>query len=851
MSQCRRTIVAALSHCKIILNIIIGDFVSPKRRDGAGNRDSGQSRLELLKDLFIPEARVFLRLKSKGVVMNIVKKSAPLFDIIMVSVQAAIFMVSDSSASTFQPQFRPSVEIMRTAAAIRIDGVLDDPGWMNAPQIDNFVEISPGDNLEPPVKTRVMATYDDNYLYVAFACLDDPKAARATMCQRDQYNGDDQVAVFIDTYGDASWAYKFMVNPYGIQKDLMWTSVVGDDAGYDLIWNSAARITETGYDVEIAIPFSSIRFPGGETQEWKIDFLRSQPRESERWFSWAAFDRNEQCDPCQWGVLTGIKNVSAGRGVEILPSIIASQAGRVGNLYDKDALFNNEDIDGELSLGGKCAINSDIALEATANPDFSQIEADAAQIDVNTPVALLYPERRPFFQEGRDIFRTLFNSFNTRAINDPQCAAKLVGRSGPYRFGVVSAVDENSYYLIPLEESNVEPFNVGKSYVNIFRAMRSLGGGSQIGLLYNDCRYESGGYNSILAFDQLIRLSNLYVIDGQYIMTMTKEADDSSIFYNPSTFDDNHTIGFDGESFNGYGLITRFRRNSRHWNFLINYDQVGPSYRTETGYDPWMNYQNGVVWSGYSVQFDRGLFRELTPQVYAETRWNFAGLRKWTHYRIGFDGHTRYAQAYVGLYFNAGDERWEGKHFQGLYSIHFDGGINPSNQFGLSAYIERGVGAALNALEKGNETSIGLNAEYKPIDRLTIEPSFNYLRSDHVENGDQLFENYVFRTRLNLQVSQALSMRLVVQRRFLDMLVPIRDGEKIANYVSRRWDIDPLITFRLSPFSVFHVGAAYDYDKLPYDPYPFYSREPDPNYSSAWDLRSRQFFMKLQYLFQI
>ncbi|MDH4156299.1 MAG: carbohydrate binding family 9 domain-containing protein [candidate division Zixibacteria bacterium] len=769
---------------------------------------------------------------------------------------ALAFILSAASAmasDTFQPVFHPTMEVSKATGAIKIDGDLDDPGWIKAAWSDNFVERNPGDNIKPMVQTKVLVTYDQDNLYVAFIAYDDPSSIRATMCQRDQFNGDDAVIVLIDTYRDASWAYEFFVNPYGVQKDLMWTNIVGEDSGYDLIWNSAARITESGYQVEIAVPFSSIRFPNQDVQTWRIDFWRNHPRESYHQYSWAANDRNEQCYPCKWGTVNGIEDVHPGKGIEILPSLIATQSSYVTDGYDPELPFARGKGDGEISLGGKYSVNSDIMLEAAVNPDFSQIEADAAQIDVNTPVALFYPERRPFFQEGRDIFRTLFNSFYTRTVNDPQLAAKLTGRSGPYRFGFVTAVDENSYYLVPKEESSVRPFNVGKSYVNVFRAMRSIGDGSQIGLIVNDRRYESGGYNSILALDQNIRLSRNYSIDGQYIMTVTEEPDDSALYYNPSGIDNSdYTLGFDGETFTDYGFITRLRRNARNWNFLINFDQVGRAYRTETGYDPWVNYRNMVTWTGYNIYFDKGLVEHVTPQLYSETRWNFDGVRKWTHTNISWDQHLRFAQTYFSLGYTTGSELWSGKRFNDLWHIHLDGGSRISDEIGCSLSIDRGVGAALNVLDKGNELSVSAGLDIKPIDRLLIEPNFDYLKSSHYKTGDKLFENYVVRTRLRLQATKALSIRLVVQYAFREVLIPMWNGEETNNVMvaDRHWDIDPLITFRLNPFTVFYVGTAYDYDRLPYDPYPFYEPEPDPSLSPVWKLSSRQVFMKLQYLFQ-
>ncbi len=755
---------------------------------------------------------------------------------------------------SFEPVYNPTLEISQAAASIDIDGHLNDAGWENATWSSSFVERNPGDNTEPLVDTRVGITYDDKNLYVAFVCADDPSAVRATMCQRDQFQGDDAVVVLLDTYGDATWAYEFFVNPYGVQKDYLWTNIVGEDPGYDLVWNSAAQITPSGYQVEMSIPFSSIRFPNRDVQTWKMDFWRSHPRESYHQYSWAAYDRNEQCWPCQWGTVNGIRNVRPGKGIEILPSMVAYQNGSVSNPFDPEVPFDNEDLDGQLGLSGKYAINSDVTLEAALNPDFSQIEADATQIDVNTPIALYFPERRPFFQEGRDIFRTLFNSFYSRTISDPQLATKLTGRSGQYRFGMISAVDEQSIYIIPLEESSFRPFDVGKSYVNVFRGMRSFGESSQIGLIYNDRRYEVGGYNSVLALDHNFRIGRNYTFDGQYVLTVTEEPDDTTLQNSSRTFNDGkHTVGFDGESFTDYAFISRFQRNARHWNFMLNYNQVGKSYRTETGYDPWVDYRDFSTYSGYNIYMEDGLFERMTPQIYAETRWNFDGERKWTHVNASWSSRLRFKQTNLSLSYRNGDELWSGIRFNDLWRVSGNMNARLNSSLGVGLGVERGVEPALNVLEKGNETSFYADIDFKPFDRLVIEPTFNYLRSDQRNGDETLFENYVLRTRFRYQATNALSLRLVVEYTYRDVLVASQGAGDEVEYLSikdKYWTVDPLITFRLSPFSVFYIGATYAFERLPYDTYPYYSTDPNPDLNPKWDMSSRKFFMKIQYLFQ-
>ncbi len=478
-----------------------------------------------------------------------------------------LFSLPSLASKSFKPIFKPTLDIFRTGGKINIDGNLSDVGWQSAGRVENFVERNPGENTLPEAETRAFITFDEDKLYVAFICFDNVADLRATMCQRDQFYGDDATGLLIDTYGDATRAYEFYVNPYGVQKDALWSSVGGEDFGFDLIWESAAQITDSGYQVEIAIPFSSLRFPNKNIQSWKMDFWRNRPRESFKQYSWAAYDRNEQCWPCQWGTVSGIADARPGKGVEFLPALVANQSGLKSDFGDPESKFDNQDPDAELSLGGKYAVNSDITIEAAYNPDFSQIEADAAQIDVNTTIALFYPERRPFFQEGSDIFRTLFNSFYTRTVNDPKFAAKIAGRTARRSFALLVAEDENTPYIIPLDQSSLL-LNTGKSMVGVFRGAQTFGQNSRFGIMLSQRNFEGDGSASVGAFDYDISLTRNFRIDGQYILTYTGEPEKPSLTSNFAgmTIDrGTKTLALDGESYWGTAFISRLRRNARNW----------------------------------------------------------------------------------------------------------------------------------------------------------------------------------------------------------------------------------------------------------------------------------------------
>jgi len=736
-----------------------------------------------------------------------------------------MLLFSSMAWASFTPQYKPTLEIAPTIEKIDIDGDFSDQGWTKASLAGNFVERSPGDMVEPDVRTEVMVTYDDENLYVGFVCYDDPSTIRATMCQRDQFHSDDAVCLLVDTYGNAAWAYELFVNPYGVQKDALWSSVGGEDNGFDVIWKAAAQVTDSGYQVEIALPFASIRFPNKDVQTWKMDFWRNRPRESYTTYSWAAYDRDEQCWPCQWGEVSGIEGVKPGKGIEILPAWVGNQSGSLTTDSEGNREFDQQDVLGEMSLGAKYAVTSDITLEAAVNPDFSQIEADAAQVDVNTTIALFYPERRPFFQEGRDVFRTLFNSFYTRTVNDPDFAVKMVGRMNGTNIGYLLAQDANSPYMIPLEEQSVV-VNSGKSVVNALRVSKDLGSSSKLGVILTDRRFEHDGSGTIAAIDGDIRLSQNYSIDGQFVFSHTREPGDSALSEGlEGTFNDGaQTVALDGESYYGDAVIMRFRRSARHFNFTVNYDHTSPDYRTQTGFDPWNDYRHLNTWGRYNFWYSKGILERLSPTYWVAGKWNYHGDELTRQANVGLDANFRFAQSYLSANYGVSREVWSGVVFDDLWGAHVNFGSRFSGTLGYNVSIGVEKGIARWLLRPGVERNFSASMNIKPIDRIIIEPSFTWVYSTDDETDERLYKGYITRTRVRFQASRQLSLRLVGQ----------------YNDFSQTVDIDPLVTYRLNPFSVFYVGSSVDYGDTEF-------RNGNP---ADWRVTSRQFFMKLQYLFR-
>ena len=712
--------------------------------------------------------------------MNLSQRSLP-HDFLILSILFSLFL-APPAANAFEPVFQPALETSRATGAIEIDGRLGDPGWRSAGKITQFVERSPGENIEPLVSTEAYLTYDDDFLYVAFVCLDDPDEIRATLCQRDMFFEDDMVGISIDTYGEAQWAYEFLVNPYGIQKDLMWTNVQGEDQGFDMVWYSAAHIDANGYTVELAIPFAGMRFPSTEEQNWRIDFDRNHPRESRRQYSWSPRDRNEQCVPCQWGTVSGIVGIQPGRGIEVLPSFIAYQTGGRSDAQDADSPFDNRDLMGEPSLGAKYSLSSAVTLEATLNPDFSQIESDAGQIDVNSTIVQRYPERRPFFQEGNDLFRTMFNSFYTRMVNDPQVAAKGTARWEKTSLAYLLARDEHSPYIIPTEERNYSAAP-GKSSVQVLRGLQSLGNNSQAGFMVTDRRYDEGGHGTILSGDANIRLTSTTRWMGQLVYNKSREPEGFEISPGETFDDGKYTVDLDGESFSGTAVITELRRNSRTWSYILDYNQLTPTYRTQTGYDPWNDQRNGFVYTEYNFYPEEGLIERIQPNIFTNGRWNMAGQRKWARANFNLNGNLRRAQTRFGVGYSRGTEQWGGVEFDELWNVSGNLSARPFGWLGFGSFVNYGVSPALITLERGDQLRLGLGLDLKPMDNLIIEPELDYIESKQDVGDGLLFRQTIARMRVRWQVNPRLSLRLVLQNNASNS-PPLKDVAVAGNFAT-------------------------------------------------------------------
>ncbi|MEE9161734.1 MAG: DUF5916 domain-containing protein, partial [Candidatus Neomarinimicrobiota bacterium] len=756
----------------------------------------------------------------------------------------------------FQPNVLPDLAVPRISTPIQVDGALDDPGWQEAARATNFTEYFPGDRTQPPIEMETLVSYDDTHLYLAFLVKDDPQTVRATLSDRDQMWSDDYVGILLDTYGDANWAYFIFANPLGIQGDSRFVSGTGEDDGIDLLYASDGMITNDGYQVEMAIPFSSLRFPKADVQSWKATFWITHPRGSRSQYSWAAIDRDDACWLCQWGTLSGIQGVEAARNFELLPSLVGSQVGGLADSDDPASAFETGDFGSDVGLGIKYMITPNLVADVALNPDFSQVEADAAQIDVNETFALFFPERRPFFQEGGDLFRTYKQVVYSRTINDPSVAAKLTGRFDKLSLAYMGGRDENTAIILPFEERSATLATALKSTTNILRAKQSFGENSSIGALLTDRRLDGGGSGTLLSADLRYQFHKNYRLETQLMASLTQEPDDTALTAEEDLEElrfgaEDYTAVFDGETFQGSGAYVSLERDAKHYSFDIDYYFRSPTFRADNGFITSNNSQFVGVWQGYNFYFtDNKFVDRVLPALWVERTQNYDGTlkRQWINPWIDL---SLKAQTSVWLSYNIGRETFGDRRqeFTGIQRLQMNVNSQFSEPVQLGFYVESGqrVNRDRDNPVLGRGYVFSVWGTLKPTQRLVIQPDWDYSELSYPDDprefpagfdetdgtpeelaGGRIFQAYVFRTRLNYQFTKELFLRVIVQ---------YNHSSDASGNTDDAFDIDPLITYRINPFSAVYIGSALDYL--------------DYGSTTGITATNRTYFFKLQYLFNI
>ncbi len=452
-----------------------------------------------------------------------------------------------------------------------VDGQLDEPIWDRALNIELDYETRPGENTPAPVKTQVRMVDTGTALMVAFLADDpDPSKVRAHFQDRDSAWDDDFVGIVLDTFNDERRALEFFVNPYGAQMDLIMDDVNGnEDSSWDAIWDSAGRITDDGFIVEMEIPYTALQLPATPGEKtFGIDLLRFYPRDERYRLSNNPQDRNVSCYLCQLAKVRGFEQAEPGRDLEVTPTLVATASKQRDEL---DEPLSSGDVDWDPGLDINWGITPNWTLNGTINPDFSQVEADVAQLNVNNTFALFFPERRPFFLDGADFFDSPNRVIYTRTVSDPEYGVRLTGKEGPNVVGFFYAEDEVTNLLIPGSQGSDLTTIEGGSTDVALRYRRDIWDNSSVGVLLTS-RDGDDYSNQVGGFDARLRFNDQNTLTMQYLRS-------------ESEYPDEVVEEFDQEAeLDGDLLEMRYRYSSRNWFGNLIYTDRGEGFRPDLGF---------------------------------------------------------------------------------------------------------------------------------------------------------------------------------------------------------------------------------------------------------------------------
>ncbi len=692
---------------------------------------------------------------------------------------------------------------------VSADGVLDESVWSDALVMKLEYEVRPGENVPPPVETEVLLAYGESDLFVAFKAYDpNPGEIRARMRDRDEIGSDDWVAINLDTFNDARQSFLLMCNPFGVQSD--FTEVTGGGGSeWDTIWDSGGRIHDWGYAVEMVIPFSSLRFQrSAEDQIWGVDAIRSYPRNVRHHIGLFPRDRDNNCYLCQATKIVGFAGADPGRSIEIDPTI----SGIVAQQREDSDYGPFDDGDHDLNAGftARWGITPNITLASTYNPDFSQIESDVFQLDVNTRWALFYPERRPFFLEGNDFFSSHDRLVYTRTVADPIWGAKITGKEGANGIGVFVAQDEYTSMLFPSSEGSEIESLERNSMTGVVRYKRDVGESSYIGATVtdresmNDPNGEHYG-NRVGSLDATIDINQNNRLKLQLMNSWTEY---------PANIQENYE---QDASISGEGTRAVYIHDTRSWDSWAYSVRRHPDFRADAGFINMTDaatYGSGTDYTFYSdadnwySSIGIGSEAEVTS-TYDHSRplerqingylWGNGPMQSWVNFWGEFERTWYEGDEYIT------DSMWLSGGFFPHPNLYTDLG------FGLGKDIDYSNNrpGVFWEIESEIQWLAGRNL------RIDLSHTYNQLET----RPGRLYAANISRIRCVYQFNRRMFVRAIVQNVHYDFNKSVYDDPDDVDDVYQRIASQLLFSYTVNPQTVIYIGysdniRAYDNNPL-------------------------------------
>ena len=796
-----------------------------------------------------------------------------------------------------QPAPKPAIEpptltIPRLPRAPALDDFLSmQPKGEIAQQmakVTGFTQRDPHDGEAVSEPTDAYLGYDQKNLYAVFVCFDDPRQVRARMSRREDVYDDDEVEIMLDTFHDRRRAYAFQTTPLGVQWDAIWTEASREeetsahfDTSFDTVWDSRGKVTERGFVVWMAIPFKSLRFPSAKQQEWGIILYRGITRKTENSF-WPHISLKMEGRLGQAATLSGLEGISPGHSIELIPyglmrSFRALDTRDFSNPYCQKATAQ-----GQPGMDAKFVIRDRFVVDMTANPDFSQVESEDPQITVNQRYAVYFPEKRPFFLENEDFFRTPMDLFFTRSIGDPSAGIRLTGKDGPYSVGLMAADDRSPGLAVP----DSRPVSGIRSYFTIARVSRDIFRQSSVGALYTDWECPTTGeFNRIGGLDTHLKFNPNWTLDGQAVVTsshLNLNCEGNLYPFSSGNRGNNNYYAGPAEQLH-------LHRDGLHLSYDGIYNDISPGVVSIPGFINRVDIRETTQEADYRFRPRKGWVVDWGPSVTARYDFDHTGLRLDTDYGPYFAIQGRGQTVILLRPYEELRERLRPQDFcfygYALYCAptilgdqdyheHTSGASIQTGYFKkvtllASYYWGEGVNfvapppapletpTPLNHPFLASQDTAQASLTFRPVKPLKIENTYLFDRLRATTStylfeqaqfpgaGRGIFNDHILRSKWNWQFTPQLSVRLILQYNALLAGTPGVGSPYTYLPTSKQFNADFLITYLVHPGTAIYVGYNSDLQNLNVQPGVGVFSAPK-NYLND----SRQFFVKASYLFR-
>lgn len=694
------------------------------------------------------------------------------------------------------------IEVKKAGVPPVIDGKLDDEIWKNLPRYSDFKTYVPDFGSPATFATVAMITYDEKNLYIAFDCKDpEPDKLKATISARDQIKNEDWVCVNFDPFFDQQSLITLYINPLGIQEDGR-SSASQEDMGVDYVFTSRAVILSDGYQVEMEIPFKSLRYQGKNPVTMGFIFERRIQRLSEQ-ATFPALNPQQGMNfltQTKGFSFTGIKHYTL---MELLPALTYSFKQK----HENGKFGISENLP-SVGLTGTLGITSQLILDMAVNPDFSQVESDAGQITENQRYALFYPEKRPFFQEGKGIFDMagttemgfFQRAFHTRRIVNPLAGIKLTGKMSDHdRIGFLYSLDDTLKGTAGDSVRNFVHYAIG-------RVRHSFSNDSYIGALAA-VKEGTKTYNRVAGMDGLWRLNPSTTMEFNALGSGTVDSADAG-------------------NRSDWMATARISRNTNRLKGDIQIQHIGTDFTTQSGFLLRSGVSSLTSYAEYSFYRDNGFFRRVAPWFYGFLNHDIPSNLWERDAAIGIS-MTGQRSTRIGLFINPCDEVYRMKRLAN-HALHLEAGSQIIHSLRITS--EYRFGYRTRYVEDpytGWGTTASLSINFQPLKKFQSDLILNYSDFYQMHKTYMEFNYLIIRSRNTFQISSKLFVRGILE----------------YNSFEKDLTTDFLISFTYIPGTVVHLGYGSLFEKLKWNGYEY---QPGSDYIES----VRGIFFKASYLWR-